>query len=155
MARAMQWFSIVDEGDRSLASAAQFEADLLTGLSLDLTKGATITRVLLDIVIAPDTVSQITHTSYGLVMVNDDQFSAGAVPEADANADRADWLLRARSRNTAAAISDSSQLWVRSYDLHSQRVLRSEKQTLALVLDQSSGGGVVFYWMSRVLVKFR
>ncbi len=155
MSRAMDWFDIVDEGDESIASGGQVAKDLLGALASDLKKGATITRVLLDLWIAPDTVAQITHTSYGLVLENIDQASAGGHPDADVNSDQADWLLRNRSRNTAAAISDSSQLFHRTYDLKAQRVLRSEQMSLYLIVDQSSGGGIVMFYSTRVLIKFR
>ena len=153
--RTYQWYSILDENETALASGSQIEKDLLGDLVQDERKGATITRIILDLIIAPDTIAQVTFTSYGLCMVNKDAVSAGAVPEADVNADRADWLLRGRSRNLSGNLSDPTQVFHREYDLRAQRVLRSEEQTLALILDHGSGGGIDFFWMSRILMKLR
>ena len=153
--RQYQWFSILDENDTALASGNQVEKDLLSGMSTDDRKGSTITRVIVDLVITADTLNQKTFTSYGLCMVNLDAFAAGAVPDADSNVDRADWLLRGRSRNYMTQLSGTSDAFVRSYDLRAQRVLRSEEMTLALILDHGSGGGINFFWMSRILVKLR
>ena len=153
--RSYQWYSILDENDTAVASGTQIEKDLLGDLVTDERKGATITRVILDLVISPDQAGQVTFTSYGLCMVNRDAVAAGAVPEADVNSDRADWLLRGRARNNCFALADSTQMFHREYDLRAQRVLRSEEQTLALILDHGSGGGIDFFWMSRILMKLR
>jgi len=153
--REYQWYSKLDEEDRAIASGNQLELDLLNEMVDDNRKGATITRVILDLVIVPDTVAQTTFTSYGLAMVNGDALAAGAVPEADVNADRADWVLRGRARNMVSSLSDRAQVFHKEYDLRAQRVLRSEEMTLAIIFDHSSGGGVEVWYMSRVLMKHR
>ncbi len=151
--RRMQWFS-EQASEAPIALSAQLTLNILSGLLADLAKNATITRVLLSMFITPDTIAQVSHTSFGVVLVNSDAAAAGAFPDADDMTDRVDWMMRDRSRNMVSSLSDSSQSWKREYDLRGQRVIRTEESGLYIILDQSINGGVTVSTFSRVLVKF-
>ena len=56
--RRYKWFSIVDEAYVALASSAQGTEDLLEDMVDEERKGATITRILLTVVVKSDTVVQ-------------------------------------------------------------------------------------------------
>ena len=89
----------------------------------------------------------------GLTLVNRDSSVAGAFPESDDNSDRVDWLMRDRSEQMAGSISDMTQRWRKTWDLKTQRVVRDVRTSLWLILDHSAGGGVEYFWTSRVLMK--
>ncbi len=151
--RRFKWFQKKDDSVVLASGNQDGNNNLLADMSDLERKDATITRVILRIHVRPDTVAQFTNTSYGLTLVNADAAGAGVFPEADDDNDRVDWLLRDRTAQVSANLSDMTQQWHAMYDLRAQRVIRSAESSLFLIFDHGSGGGVVAAWYSRVLVK--
>lgn len=150
--RAYKWYT-THADFVALAGGVQTNANLLANLELANNKNATVTRIILSINVAPDTVAQQTATYFGITTVSAEALTAGALPEADVDTDAVDWMLRGFVVNRMSDLSDQSQTSWRHYDLKAQRVLRDARMRLALILDHSSGGGVFWSYMARVLVK--
>ena len=155
MPRPMQW---VDSEARFGALAANAQSNLLLYNSLSLTaglvKGATITRMIVDVTGRAGSVAQINYLFWGITVVNADARSAGAFPDSDDMGETAGWLARGRLVVMADSISDASQFVHARLDLRSQRILRSEKDELHLIVDNGSSSFVVDWAaMIRVLVK--
>ena len=141
--------------DIAISSGQQSETDLLSGMANSVKKGATITRVVGSLIVVPDLSDQHTHHTWGLVVVSDEAFNAGALPEADLEAERVSWLWREGGDCSMSSLFDHSQETAYRFDIRSQRVLRDELSTLAFIIDQGSGGGVFHSLKIRTLVKFR
>ena len=125
-----------------------------TELGVREVKGATVTRMLLDIRLEASSLAQQVQCHWGIVIVNADARAAGAFPDADDLGDRADWLVRGHLRTVQDSLSDASQ-WDRvKADLRAQRVLRSEESELHLIMDAGSDG-FTMVWSAyiRVLMK--
>ena len=155
MPRPMQWFTRTS-AFATLASAAQVNFILYNNLSLDnaATKGATVTRMVIDLIFKSDAVAQLNQVHWGIVLVNGDASAAGAFPDPGGDSDRAGWLVRGNDYVIQDSLSDSSQ-WTRvKLDLRSQRVLRSEADGLELIL-QAAVTGFTVQWAAfiRTLMK--
>ena len=153
--RATQWLSTY-KGRGNLASGVQDNLLLVneTELGVREVKGATVTRILLDIRLEASSVAQQVQMHWGIVVVNADARAAGAFPDADDYGDRADWLVRGHLRTIQSDLSDASQ-WDRvRADLRAQRILRSEESELHLIVDAGSDGFTMI-WTAfiRVLMK--
>lgn len=153
--RETEWFTL-QRGYTALAAGGQTNETLINATSIGarFIKGTTITRMLLDFRMKPDSVAQQCNAFAGIVVMNADARAAGAFPEADDVSDRAGWLWRARFAPMASSLSDGSQFEVRHLDIRSQRKLRTEEDELQLVID--NGDSFIVNWSVyiRVLVKW-
>jgi len=141
MARTLEWYS-KDQPFIAIASAGQGVQRLYSAVDEGRTvvKDATVTRLIVDIKLRADAVGQIVRLWWGIVIVSTEARQASALPDADDMSDRHDWLVRGRLDTIQLSLSDSSQWASRSYDLRTQRVLRSEESELVLVVDAGSDG---------------
>ena len=116
-------------------------------------KGATVTRLLVDIELQPDSVGQNVVMFWGITMVNADARAALAFPEADDPADRADWLGKGRLQTSSSDLFDGSQ-WHRVHrDLRAQRVFHSEEDELHLIVDSGTVNVLTWSAFIRVLIR--
>ncbi len=152
MPRAFKWVT-KSGGAEALAASAQVGKDLLPSFPTDNIKGCTVTRIVGFLHVKPDTVAQASFTSFGIVLVNADSLSAGAFPDADIDADNVAWFVRGMTVNHVASLSVDSESRYWAYDLRAQRIMRSDKERLVLVLDQNNGGGVLLNYHWRTLLK--
>ncbi len=136
MPRPMQWVTTTRE-QTNIVSGAQTNLPLFTSISLPqgVVKGCTLTRMILEMNMTSESVAQLNQLYFGVVPVNADAASVGQFPEADDLADRAGWLIRGRLWNIQSDLSDPSQWTTRQYDLRAQRVFRSERDELHLIID--------------------
>ncbi len=155
-ARPTQWFS-ANKDWTVLASGVQDKLDLYSASALGRANfaGSTLTRLIVDIGIRSNSVSQDNTLFWGILVVNQDAFStAGALPDSDDMSDRPDYVMRGRMQNKQSSLSDASQWTMRHYDLRAQRILHSEEDVLALVVDNvSTGISVEYSTFIRALIK--
>ena len=149
--RPFQWFTRIIEG-QVVAAGAQACTDLLVGLPDANTKGATVTRVIMRLVTRPDTINELSHTLFGIAIVNADAAAAGAFPDADVEGDNVRWLVRGLHVNDSTSINSPEEHRISDYDLKAQARFRSEQEELHLILDQGSFG-IRFDLLCRILVK--
>ena len=149
--RGMQWVDSFSSESNTL-SVATLQTNLL--LFNDTTfggrhvKGATATRLLVDITLKADSVAQYVTMIWGITMVNADARAAGHFPDPNDIADRAAWMVRTRMMTIQASLSDSSQ-WERlRLDLRAQRVFRSEEDELHLIINNA--GSFTLDWSAHV-----
>ncbi len=139
--RQFEWFTTRNNG-QTLASDAQGGFGLYNAgaVGARFIKGATVTRMLIDLRLRAESVAQLVEVAYGIVVMNSDAVAAGGFPDADDLSDRADWLVRGRLQTIQASLSDSSQ-WDRvRLDIRTQRILRSEEDEVRMVFDANSSG---------------
>ena len=155
MARPMQWVSR-STGFLSLAPLTLTNFILYNSLSISsaAVKGATVTRMIVDLTFKNNALAQNNDAYWGIVPVNADASAAGGFPDPKDMTDRASWLVRGREQFNADSLSDYAQ-WVRvRQDLRSQRILRSEQDELHLLVENADGADT-FQWAAfiRVLMK--
>jgi len=154
--RAVKWFTtLLDE--QALVSAGQITFDLLSGLAVANRKGSTVTRLLIDLMINPDTDGSRKLMSFGIVYVDTDAVAAGAFPDSDVADERVDWLMRGRMKVHANAAGETVAvpMATKSYDLRAQRICRAENDQLRMIFDLNSitVGGVFVNGIIRTLVR--
>ncbi len=139
--RTMQWFSKFAQ-QTNLASGGQANLALYNTSDVNFLfiKGATITRVILDLIWHPQTLTTASYLFWGLVIGNAEVFAAGSFPDADDMSDRAGWLGRGMLKAKSGNLSDGSQDPHVQLDLRSQRVMRTEEDDFRLILDASASG---------------
>lgn len=152
--RETEWFSQFVPWT-ALAGDAQTNQTLYNAVThgLRFIKGATVTRIILDMYLRAVVVSEDTQLFFGILVMNADARAAGAFPEADDMTDRPDWMIRGvlQNRFTVAITTQLSTL--KEYDLRAQRVLRSEEDELQLILDNGNANALSFSLFIRVLMK--
>ncbi len=153
--RVLQWFTS-NQNNTALLSDTQQNLLLYNAIVQGprFIKGATVTRILLDLVIEADSVAQRNTMFWGIAVVNADARAAGAFPEADDVSDRAGWLGRGKLEVEQASLADSSQWGRTKLDLRSQRVLRNEEEELHLIID-AAATGFTLNWSAYVRVLMR
>ena len=151
--RALEWFSTLADA-QSVTSGSQSNNSLLSLMDTSVTKGATITRIILQLVIHLGSTAVNSRLKYGIVIVSEDAAAANAFPDADVSSDQADWLVRGAEMLRVSDANDGSQ-FVRVFrDLRAQRILRSADDQLHFIIDQDSSGITATYELfTRVLVR--
>ena len=145
--RPMQWYTST-QGFSTIADGATTSLLLYNAATLGTRniKGATMTRLIIDLTIRADSVAQLAVVFWGIVVMNADAAAAAAFPDPEDMSDRAGWMVRGKSQTIQASLSDASQWDRRRMDIRSQRVLRTEEDELRLIVHNSSGSGVVAQW---------
>jgi len=152
MARTLKWFTrIVQDG--TVPASGQTCVDVLRNVEEANRKGLTITRIIMDFVTLADAVAERTECFWGIVLVNSDAAAADVFPDPATEADNVAWLGRGMHVNGTSDLLDSSNYSRTRIDLRAQRVTRSAQEELHLIIDQSSGGGIVFNVHLRVLCR--
>jgi len=151
--RVKEWFS-TQQAFQDLADGGQTNLTLFSAALVGprFIKGATVTRMLIDIALRADSVAQTARLFWGIVPMNADARAAGAFPDADDMSDRPGWMIRGQLTTIQASLSDSTQWDRRFLDIRSQRVLRNEEEELQLIVDNLSGGAVVGEWAAFIRV---
>jgi len=153
--RPMQWFTSEQALGPLTAATAQTNLILYSVLSQSnaAVKGATVTRMLVDLVMGGASLAQDIRMHWGITVVNADARAAGVFPDPSDLAETVSWLARGRLIGIQSDLSDSSQRRYAQLDIRSQRVLRSEKDELHLIVDNA--GPNTFNWAAwiRVLMK--
>ena len=152
--RTLKWFTAL-RSHQALASAGQTSFPLLAGLPVETAKGATITRMILDMWVLPDTINVVKVMDYGVVFINEDAVAAAAFPETDNEGERPDYIHRGRVFIAANALNLPNPAGIVHKDLRAQRICRSEEDDLRLIcdLDSVAAGGVFITFMSRILIR--
>ncbi len=150
----MEWFTS-SVSFANLNSGAQTNLTLYnaTVVGARFVKGATVTRMLVDIIVRSDSVAQDNRLFWGITIVNADARAAGAFPEAADFSDRPGWLGRGLINNKQSDLSDSSQWSREKLDLRSQRILRNEEDELQLILENGGSNILEFTAYVRTLMK--
>ena len=154
--RPMEWFTN-ERAFAAIASAGQDNHTLFNASSVGarFVKGTTITRMIIDVRLKPDTVAQQVNLSWGVVVMNADARAAGAFPDVDDISERPGWLVRGRLTAISANLSDMSQQDRVLLDNRSQRILRNEEDELQFIVDAGSDGfGMLWFMYIRTLVKW-
>ncbi len=153
--RTMQWFTSINPLF-TLAANGQLSIDLLGPLAVDQRKGATITRVILDLSLFPTVVTTLHEVFWGLLVMDEEAASAGGFPDADIQSDRQHWLQRGHLISKVLSTSDGKQGDRQMMDIRSQRKLTSEEDTFRIIFDHGATGtssDIVMF--ARTLIKFR
>ncbi len=154
--RPTGWFMRI-QTDQAVASGNQFARTLddgFTGTS-GVVRGATVTMIVGQLIVVPDLSDQHTHHSWGIVMLDNEAFVGGSIPDVDIENERVSWMWRDGGDASMTSLFDHSQETTYRFDIRSQRVYADELRRLVFVLDQGSGGGVFVSLRVRTLIKFR
>ena len=154
--RGLQWFtSVLSMGALSDSGQTNLPLYTVANVSAQFIKGSTVTRTLVDIRIAANSVAQRVILFCGLVVINADAASAGVFPDPGDSSDRAGWLGRWRMETIQDSLSDSSQEDHVKLDLRSQRILRAEEDEYHLIVQNLSGSSFVLNWEAYVRALIR
>ena len=152
--RTMKWVqaetNIVALASGGVTNMLLFNSAVFGGAHV---KGATVTRIITNLVFRSESLAQLNRAYWGITMVNADARAAGAFPDPDDMNDRASWLVRDKVENQMTA-QDTSQ-WSRvQLDLRAQRVFRNEEEELHfLVTNAATGFTIQWGAFIRVLLK--
>jgi len=151
--RTLKWVN-VESDFTALAAGSQtnlllFNEAVFGALTV---KGMTVTRLLFDLKIRSDSLAQLNQLHYGIAIVNADARAAGAFPDANDMADRANWLVRGKLENQMTA-QDTSQWTTMERDLRAQRVFRNEEEELHLIIRNSTSNVLSWSTFTRILMK--
>ncbi len=151
--RSVFWVDTIDQVN-ILAASGQQTVDLLPVESGAARKGQTITRLILKLVIEPSVADISYRPTWGVVLVNSDALTAGAVPESNDEDDQPGWLLRDVGIAETHDVNDGSNFLRMEYDLASQRRFYNQQNRLIFEISQgASGQSLVWHLFARVLVK--
>ena len=132
--------------NRDLPVNTQVNFDILDPMS-DATTGHTIVRILLTLMLSPaidEAVNQASICHWGLVMAHQDTVTAVGLPDPGGVPDAAGWLLRDAAIVSSLTVGvDPRQQMRFTYDLSSQRVLRTEQMSCHFVIDTIGVGGLM------------
>ena len=154
MRRQTQWFTR-EQINSAVGSGVSDNLTLTSaGVHNTFRQGMTVTRMIIDLVLAADTLAQRNRFYWGICVVNAAARAGGAMPDPSDVTERPSWLVRGRMEVIQNSLSDASQ-WTRTLlDLRSQRVLRSEDDELQLLIKNGATGfGAEWSAFIRVLVK--
>ena len=150
--RTLRWFQTHADA-QTVTSGGQSANELLSALTVDQRKGATITRMILQLWFRADTIDSICRVKWGIVSISEDANTASAFPDADSALDLADWLIRGAEVVLTSDVNDGSQAVRVFRDVRSQRILRGATDQTHFVVDQATSGTSVTYDVySRILV---
>ena len=152
--RTFQWITTLRQ-HQALASGGQTNFNLSSDLAAGDRRGATLTRMLLNIHLRNDTVNVTKVLDYGVVWINADAATAGAFPDPISESEQADWLLRDRMVISSGPNTfEGGHLTTQRHDNRSQRICRAETDQLHMVMDLDSvfAGGVFITFICRILV---
>jgi len=152
--RTLKWFTRL-QTLVALADNAQLTFNLLNDMSVADMEGSTVTRMLMEIWIRNDVAGNQKTMDWGILWVDEDAVAAGAVPDADDEDERADWIGRGRMSAVTDVLLKPDALFHAAYDLRSQRICRTEQDQLTLILDMDSNGagGVFVSFIVRTLMR--
>ena len=155
MPRAMKWFTTLRD-QQALPDAGQVNFNLSASIGQSNIKGSTITRLIIDLWTAADTLGATKITDWGIAILNTDAVVAGAFPDADNENEKIDWLVRGRLVTEPPRTgSEFGQHGRQTLDIRSARIIRAEDTQVHLVADDpgAGGGGVFLSLMVRMLLK--
>jgi len=154
--RETNWFNL-DAAFQNLGSGLTTNQTLLSDTTIGnrTIKGATVTRLIIDITIRNAVLAQNNVLYWGITKVNADARAAGAFPDPSDMNDKAGWMIRGRLQCNADSLTDPTQWVSRHYDLRAQRLFRNEEEELQLLIENSATGFTVS-WTAfiRSLVKW-
>jgi len=151
--RSLAWFTTIANA-QTVTTGGQSANALLTNLDLELHKGATVTRMIVQLFLLANTIDILGRIQWGIVLVNRDAADVVVFPDPGVANDRADWLVRGAESLLMSDINDGSQAVRVSRDLRAQRMLRDRQATLQFVIDQGASGMTVTYDLFvRVLIR--
>ena len=138
--RALFWIS-VHSPLNDLAGNTQTNQLLYSSVTYGgiATKGATVTRTILDLTFRPESLAQLNSMFYGITVVNADARAVGAFPDPQDLGDRVGWLVRGHEDVISSNLSDNSQLAKVRLDIRSQRILRNIEDELHLIMHNDTG----------------
>ena len=124
--------------DENTASGTQDMTDLTTLMVDDEKKGATLVRTILHLDMILTAAGTGGLMALGLVMVDDDAMSAGAVPEANSAGEQPGWIFRSQRVISTTDPNDSSQFLKWDLDIRARRKLTGENSNLLLIINAGS-----------------
>ena len=150
--RALEWYDRFIS--QSNASNVQSLVDLSLGIATDEKKGMTVVRIIIDMLIIPQSINVLATTNLAIHMASADAFSALAVADADDQDEQPGWLWRTRRSTALSNITNlSSPAALIKEDLRAQRKFAGEDQLLILQIDNEAGSTVLTRGIIRVLCK--
>ena len=150
MARTLRWHETII-GSTALAGGAQTNHELAATIESSETRGATVTRMIIDISMHPEALTVIHETYWGITILPIEAVQAGAFPEADA-IEEANWLVHGRMYARSENLSDSSRDPRVMLDIRSQRIFRARTDRLHIILDNQPNA-VNYSMFVRTLVR--
>ena len=154
MARAMKWYTTL-VNENAISSGGFLRLPLLSGMSIANMKGSTVTRMIIDIWLRPDTLSSFKILDFGILWYPQAAVDANAFPDLAIEDEKYDWLLRSRMYATGSVSGQNPIITEKHYDNGSQRICRATNDILMMLIDLNSvtAGGVFFSMSHRGLVR--
>ena len=151
----MQWFTSAVNPWQNLSALQQSNMLLynVTYQAAALVKGATITRLIVDLQMRNTFLSQTAWMFWGITTVNADARAALAFPDPSDLGETAGWMVRGRLVATSLNLVGNQEITRTMLDIRSQRVFRNEKDELHLIVDNGPSAGCEWTAFIRVLVK--
>ena len=151
--RQLRWFQTHADA-QNVTSGGQSANQLLSALTVDQRKGATITRILMHLVLEAQAIDTSGLVKYGICSMSEDAVTASAFPDADAALDLTDWLIRGAAVIRMSDTDDGAQLVRIEKDFRAQRVLRGATDETHFIIDQNTSGmSIVYHLYTRILVR--
>ena len=150
--RQTEWYDT--DVNVSVPISGQATVQLDVNLVSDEKKGATITRVLVSLIVFPSAVNLSSRVHMGIVLIEQDAVSAGAFPDVDQMDDQPGWMWRHMMSVRTENVSVRRSYQLVQADIRAQRKYIGEDYQLRLIIDEN--GGVVegnCDGLIRVLVK--
>ena len=128
----------------NISAGAQGVVDLLGSIDVDTQVGMTCVRLLLNMVVGPDTSGQTVEGEHAVCIITSDAMAAGAVP--DPSTDEYPWYLKDGFLHVGDADA-GPRTWEHKYDIRTSRRIKSTDDRLLHIIE-NSGSSILEYWMS-------
>ena len=138
----------------TLTQNQQAGTELLTGIITNIKNGSTVERIVGTWGMRPVSSDALTVCKMGILMMDEDAFSAGAFPELDV--DDPAWLyLNTLETYTGDIAANPSQLVTRDVNIKARRRYRSTAQKLIVIIENitSIASSLITLWNFRTLLK--
>ena len=136
------------DSSTSAGVGTDFE-NLTNNLNQDEVKGATVTRVILDLVYDISGVGTIDSLGIGLVVLNTDAIAVSAFPDPEDTFDQPGWLWR-----TVHEVFQTDNPKFRQHlDLRAQRKFGGEESNLVLLMKNAGVNTISIHGFARTLIR--
>ena len=153
MPRPLRWFTTLADA-QTVTSGGQSQNELLQNLSVDQRRNSTITRIILQLVLANATIDKKGGVKWGITNISEDAFTAGAFPDADVALDDTDWLVRGAEVVAMSDLQDGSQMVRVFRDIGTSRILHGASDQTHFIIDQNTSATTINYDLfTRILVR--
>ena len=137
--RQAEWFDRIVNVN-SIGTGTTQVVNLDGNMDVAMKKGATVVRIILDLMAFALTAGTGTVLSVAIAMIEQDASVAGAIPDPEDDDEQPGWLYRTARPVVTSVLNDSSQATRVAVDLHSKRKYRGEDFALQMILENHAGG---------------